>query len=166
MHGGAGKTGKRRRRIALILLAVHLCLFGCTRRFYRERADREVDALLAEKDRFPQWRIEQEHVYPDPRARFGDPTNPDRPPMPPDDPAAELLSPHPQKPGKAGVALIEGAGYLDLLAAWDRENRLERTATDPGADAVSANLPASGAERQQAVGNTVAGLPCDRAAGS
>src|SRR5207245_286130 len=69
------------------------------------------------------------HVYSDPRARFADSTNPDRPPMPPDDPAAWELSPHPQKPGKAGIAAVQGTGYLELLAAWDTQNRAEVATT-------------------------------------
>src|SRR4051794_28157726 len=89
---------------------------GCTRSFYRKNADKEVSQVLAEKDRYPNWQIEQFHVEPDPRARFADPTNPDRPPMPPDDPAAWALSPKPQKPGKAGIDFVQGQGFLDLLA--------------------------------------------------
>ncbi|HEV3081144.1 MAG TPA: hypothetical protein VGY66_15300, partial [Gemmataceae bacterium] len=94
---------------------------GCTRPFYRKRADAEVNQVLAEKDRYPNWAIEQYHVYPDPRARFADPTDPDHPPMPPDDPAAWDMSPHPQKPGKDGTAVVSGTGYLDLLALWDEQ---------------------------------------------
>src|ERR1700730_14774802 len=102
-----------------------LAVGGCTRNFFRQRADCEVGEVLAEKDVYPQWKIEDSHVYPDPRARFADPTNPDRPPMPPDDPAAFDLSPNPQNPGKAGVGRVEGGGYLDLLAKWDDENRAQ-----------------------------------------
>src|SRR2546426_4293083 len=101
---------------------------GCTRQFFRKRADDEVGRVLAEKDQDPAWKIEQWHVYPDPRARFGDPTDPDRPPKPPDDPASYDLAPNPQRPGKAGVARIEGSGYLDLLAVWDADNRLQAAA--------------------------------------
>jgi outer membrane protein TolC len=96
---------------------------GCTRHYYRKQADKEVSEILAQKDKYEAWRIENWHVYPDPRARFADPTNPDRPPMPPDDPAAYDLSPNPQKPPHAGIARVEGTGYLDLIALWDRENR-------------------------------------------
>jgi hypothetical protein len=109
-------------------------LGGCSRAFYRKAADREVEDILKEKDRFPAWRIEQFHVYPDPRARFADPTNPDRPPMPPDDPAAWDLSPHPQQPGHAGVGTVQGTGYLEMLRAWDRENRAQRQAERAKAD--------------------------------
>jgi hypothetical protein len=100
-----------------------LAIAGCTRPYFRHKADAEVAEVLAGKDKYPQWCIEQYHVYPDPRARFADPTCPDHPPMPPDDPAAWALSPHPQRPYKDGIARVEGNGYVDLLAAWDAENR-------------------------------------------
>lgn len=107
----------------MVLLSAALLAAGCTRKFFRERADADACALLTEKNRFEPWKIEQFHVYPDPRARFADPFDPDHPPMPPDDPAAKFLSPNPQKPGKAGVGRYDGTGYLELLAAWDAMNR-------------------------------------------
>jgi len=119
----AASFGSWRGFLALMLLGI-IASSGCTRRFFRNRADNEVDAVLAEKDVVPLWKIEQYGVYPDPRARFADPTNPDRPPMPPDDPAARDLSPNPQKPPhKGGIQRVEGTGYLELLALWDAHNR-------------------------------------------
>ncbi|HTK77369.1 MAG TPA: hypothetical protein VL371_19045 [Gemmataceae bacterium] len=109
--------------ITLGMAATLLASLGCTRRFYRNATDREVEQVLTEKNCFDQWRIEQWHAYPDPMARFADPTNPDRPPMPPDDPGAEMLSPNPQRPGKWGVGFAEGTGYLDIMANWDAANR-------------------------------------------
>src|SRR5207247_1355992 len=96
---------------------------GCTRHFFRNRADEEVVEVLTEKDQYENARIENFHVYPNERARFADPSDPDHPPKPPDDPAAYDLSPNPQKPGTSGVALESGTGYLELLEAWDKENR-------------------------------------------
>ncbi|MCI0460760.1 MAG: TolC family protein [Gemmataceae bacterium] len=122
-----GKWGKPALCLALALVLAGFG--GCTRRFYRERADKEVAVILADKDKYPQWKIENFHVYPHPRARFGDPSDPDHPPMPPDDPAAADLAPQPQRPGKAGVVRIEGTGYLDLLRLWDAQNRGEDPAT-------------------------------------
>src|SRR5216684_3681417 len=106
-----------------LLVLATLAGAGCTRRFFRKQADREVLGLLAEKDKDPRWKIEHLHIYPDPRSRFADWTNPDRPPMPPDDVAAKTLSPNPQKPGHQGVAYIEGTGYLQVLEQWNQENR-------------------------------------------
>src|SRR5262249_8476765 len=122
-------SGRVVRRIVCWLLAVSLLagLAGCTRRFFRNRADEEVAEVLKEKDD-PHWAIEQFHVYPDPRARFADPTNPDRPPMPPDDPGAWDLSPHPQLPGRSGGGLASGTGYLGVLAVGDAQNRPEKAA--------------------------------------
>jgi hypothetical protein len=100
---------------------------GCTRRFYRQRADADTSALLTEKNQFEAWKIEQFHVYPDKDARFADPTDPDHPPMPPDDPAARWLSPNPYRFRHPKVAKVEGSGYLNWLAAWDDQNRLEES---------------------------------------
>jgi hypothetical protein len=120
----AASFGGWRGLLTLTLLATVVAASGCTRRFFRNRADKEVAAVLAEKDVVPLWKIEQYGVYPDPRARFADPTNPDRPPMPPDDAAARDLSPNPQKPPhRGGIQRVEGTGYLELLALWDAHNR-------------------------------------------
>src|SRR4051812_48000818 len=111
---------KQLTRLLLVVALFALFAGGCTRRFFRQATDKEVDYLLSQKDQDPRWKIEQFHVYPDPRARFGDWTNPDKPPMPPDDLAAKILSPNPQKPyHHAGVDYIEGKGYLELLQSWD-----------------------------------------------
>ena len=102
---------------------------GCTRRFYRDQVDKEAVEVVAQKDKYPDWKVENWNIYPDPRARFATTDDPDHPAKPPDDPAAYDLSPNPQKPGKAGIKRIEGTGYLDLIAKWDRENR-ERMARE------------------------------------
>lgn len=101
---------------------------GCTRNYYRRQADRAVQDILREKDIYPEWKIEQMHVYPDPRARSADPTNPDFPPMPPDDDAAWKVSPHPQQPGKAGVGYVQGTAYLEMMKVWDAQTRAMREA--------------------------------------
>ena len=112
--------------ILSVVLIWMLASVGCTRNFFRKQVDREVDSVLREKDVSPEIKIENMHVYPDMRARFADPYNPDRPPMPPDDPLAWKLGPNPQKPGHAGIGNFQGTGYLDLLAQWDAENRASR----------------------------------------
>jgi len=117
-----------RRGLCALLAAVAVADTGCTRRFFRRQADREVDAVLTEKNCNDAWRIQFYHLPPDPRSRFAAPYDPDRPPMPPDDPGARALSPNPQKPGKAGVGNPEGTAYLELIAAWDAENRAAQPA--------------------------------------
>jgi outer membrane protein TolC len=114
--------------LSLMLLAASLVPTGCTRRFYRHSADEQVEEVLAEKNCYEPWRIEQWRVYPDPRARFVDINDPDHPPMPPDDPASRDLSPNPQRPGKAGIDFYEGVGYLKILQEWDAANRVAAAA--------------------------------------
>src|SRR5439155_4937425 len=122
---------------------------GCSRRFYRNQADKQVEEVLTEKDRNP-WKVENWHAYPDPVARFGDPSNPDRPPMPFDDPGAHNLSPNPQKPGKEGCGDQEGTGYLDLIKTWDALNREDPDANVTPAPAKSALPPATKSPGEEA----------------
>ena len=64
---------------------------GCTRTFWRGRADREVAYLVAEKSNNPRWALPPGfNLNMDPRSRYYDPTNPDHPPLPPDDPYAHV----------------------------------------------------------------------------
>jgi outer membrane protein TolC len=160
---GLGKWWKHTRWLRpasgiFLVLGLGLAEEGCTRRFYRHEADKEVEQVLGEKDKYPAWTIDQFHVYPDPHSRFADPTNPDRPPKPPDDPAAFDLAPNPQKPGHAGIALVEGTGYLDLLDAWDKENRAEAaTQRLGGAGRTEAETQEGGGQREPGVEGTPEG---------
>jgi hypothetical protein len=138
------------RRLFNLTLAAGLFVqaSGCTRHFYRKGADEEVSEILAQKDKFPTWQIENWHIYPDPRARFADDTNPDHPPKPPDDPASYDMAPNPQKVPKAGVARIEGSGYLELMAKWDKENREHRAKQEEEDRKNSNEPPLTGASAQ------------------
>ncbi|NBT62027.1 MAG: hypothetical protein EBT02_09660, partial [Planctomycetia bacterium] len=109
----------------MLLLGISLAILmpGCSRRFFRNRADNEVHQILATKDKYANWKLEQFHLLPDPRARFATAGNQDRPAMPPDDPASMAMAPNPQKPGKYGIGHMEGSGYIDLLSQYDSENR-------------------------------------------
>ncbi len=147
----------RKSRVALSLaVLVSLGLNGCTRRFFRERADKEVDALLASKDHHEDWKIEFYRPYPDPRSRFASPGNQDRPPMPPDDPAARFDSPNPQNPGKAGVGGLEGTGYLEMLDVFDKENRAQEFPLPPTPEPEA--LPAPRPEGVPAPGQRTPGM--------
>jgi outer membrane protein TolC len=133
----------------VIILVAFISSGGCSRRFYRNRADQEVMQILASKDKYPNWQIEQFHVMPDPRSRFASLGNPDRPPMPPDDPAAMKDAPNPQKPGKAGIAHMEGSGYLDVLQQFDSENRaVLAKSSDTGAPLKLVTFKQDGVENQ------------------
>jgi hypothetical protein len=139
-----GPTRRRQLLKIALLIAFLVQGSGCTRVFFRNQADKEVAEILGDKDKYAAWSIDNFHVYPDPRARFADPTDQDFPPKPPDDPATYDLSPNPQKPGKAGVRRVEGDGYLQLIAKWDAENRLkqsERLAQEEQEDTLYSDAP-------------------------
>jgi hypothetical protein len=127
----------RCRTIAVLTIAALATASGCSRYNYRERADKDVTGIISQKNVFPDWQVKNWHAYPDPRARFADTTNPDKPPYPPDDYAARLLSPNPQRPTKkSGVGRQDGEGYLTLLQQWDAENRSEDPTLARGASPI------------------------------
>ena len=86
----ASRTASHRRGDALGWFVVALCAAviptGCSRTHYRLQADREVTGLMNEKNLPGRWGIPNFRLRYDPRSRYFDPTNPDHPPMPPDDP--------------------------------------------------------------------------------
>jgi len=73
----------------LVLLAVACLLSGCTRAYYRRSADRETYKVIDERTGDPQWSLPSTAIDPPPESRLHDPTDPNHPPLPPDDPAAE-----------------------------------------------------------------------------
>ena len=133
----------------VILFLVTLLGTGCTREFFRERADTDVDRLLGQRSGDDRWPLINYWIYPHPLARFADLDPPDTPSMPPDDPAAWFTAPHPQKPSKIGYS--EGTGYLDMLAQYDAINRAldaekgkqskETPVTDPVGSVAPAKQP-------------------------
>ncbi len=88
------RTRKAKRRLTwlmLILLASALwTLSGCkrSRAQYRAQSDQEVYNTIAERNVDPRWQTPDRGIEIDPRSRYFDPCDPDRPPMPQDDPAS------------------------------------------------------------------------------
>ncbi len=70
------------------LLVACLVSVGCSRAFWRKQADQDTYAVLSEKLNDARWSLPRIDVTPDPRSRFYDPYDPDKEPLPPDDPAA------------------------------------------------------------------------------
>ena len=80
-----------RRKLTLGLACWLACsLAGCSRLVYRLAADKEVKYLVEQKSNDPRWQFHSYTIGMDPRARYFDPTDPDGPPMPYDDPASHL----------------------------------------------------------------------------
>lgn len=63
-----------------------LPIVGCSREHYRVNADKAGLEVVDAENNDPRWRQPNFTVYPDARSRFFDPTPPDRPPAPEDDP--------------------------------------------------------------------------------
>ena len=136
-------------RIPLLGLALWLALGstgGCSRAFYRKRADREAEQAIVDKSRDPRWNVGEFRLFPDPRSRFYDPYTPDKPPTPPDDPAANESAPQPQKPYCTLPAPVEGVGYRDLIPTFQPQIPPENTVTQVGLQDLSSsseNMPSA-----------------------
>ncbi|HYH65849.1 MAG TPA: TolC family protein [Urbifossiella sp.] len=107
------------------LLAVAILAVGCSRSHYRTAADRETYPIVAERQALgPGYGIGRLQLEPPAWSRLSDPFDPDRPPKPPDDPAAGVLMAHPYKFrgashwGKNGhTDRIEPVGWAEVLAS-------------------------------------------------
>lgn len=78
-------------QIAYLVLLLAMVSLGCSRAKYRMQADQEVHHLIGSVSQNPRWPLPHYTIEPNPQSRMFDPHNPDRPPMPPDDPAAHEL---------------------------------------------------------------------------
>jgi len=72
----------------VLLVSVIIAASGCSRTEHRLQADREVYDVIAERNVDPRWHADDYSIEIDPRSRYFDPCDPDRSPMPPDDPAS------------------------------------------------------------------------------
>ena len=108
-------NGRRPLRTFATLLLLLGSQAGCGREFFREWANQDVSEAVYEKSRDPRYRIDLFSIEPPALARFADPYDRDRPPAPPDDAAAQALSPVPQRPDHRMLLPVEGTGFLKLL---------------------------------------------------
>ena len=78
----------RKRLLKVVLGALLVTLPGCSRSFWRQQADRDVYEAISERMNDPRWQLPRVDVGADPDSRFFDPYDPDKAPLPPDDPSA------------------------------------------------------------------------------
>ena len=71
-----------------LLVSAAVAAGGCSRTKYRLQADRDAYGTIAERNVDPRWQTNDYGIEIDPRSRYFDPYDPDRPPMPQDDPAS------------------------------------------------------------------------------
>ncbi|MCP4613361.1 MAG: TolC family protein [Planctomycetes bacterium] len=74
--------------IAVLIIFVVLANTGCSRTEHRLQADREAYDVIEERNDDPRWQTTDYSIEIDPRSRYFDPCEPDRSPMPQDDPAS------------------------------------------------------------------------------
>ncbi len=118
------RSMKRRLAKAIPLAAfsvASISMSGCTREFFRQWANQDTTEAVFEKSRDPRFRLDMFSIEPPAMARFADPFDPDHPAAPPDDVAAEALSPVPQAPRTRLLSPTEGTGYLGMLEEWARD---------------------------------------------
>ncbi|MFP6702466.1 MAG: hypothetical protein VB861_12010, partial [Planctomycetaceae bacterium] len=77
------------RAIVLMFAAACLVFTGCSRTQYRIQADEDAYSVISERNADPRWRAVDYDIDMDPRSRFFDPNDPDRSPMPEDDPTSQ-----------------------------------------------------------------------------
>jgi hypothetical protein len=75
----------------IVLFTALSMILGCTRSYYRQQADTEVNCIIDNKSIAAGSAPGQFRIDVDPRSRMYDPTSPDCPPMPPDDPTSHQL---------------------------------------------------------------------------
>ena len=81
----------------LIFTLVAICsliLSGCSRTEHRIQADCDAYNAIAERNGDPRWSAAKYDIELDPRSRYYDIYDPDRPPLPPDDPASHVYMHH------------------------------------------------------------------------
>ena len=72
----------------IALLSAVLILAGCSRTKYRIDADRDAYSMISEREGGQPWAADTYTIEQDPRSRYFAPNDPDKPPMPIDDPAS------------------------------------------------------------------------------
>ena len=72
----------------VLLVFVVIAVSGCSHTELRLQADREAYDVIAERNVDPRWKAADYSIEIDPRSRYFDPRDPDRLPMPQDNPAS------------------------------------------------------------------------------
>ena len=90
-HLSEGKAASAIYPMVVLLVSVLVFGVGCSRTDRTENrleADREAYDVIAERNDDSRWRTDDYSIEIDSRSRYFDPCDPDRPPMPQDDPAS------------------------------------------------------------------------------
>lgn len=111
---------------SLLCLALLVVVGGCQRPWYRRDADRETYAALWEHQNEQLWPVGGTSITPAPGSRLFDPFNPDRPPLPADDPAAHYFMHHPGGQPAPRTYLRDGAAPWVEDPSWRDSLELDK----------------------------------------
>jgi len=95
------------RRLCLAILCIFSIFPGCSRKFYREAADKEAYAIITETGAKVPEKLGNLSITAPMESRFFDPFNPDLPPQPEDDPTSHEY-----------MKMVDG---YSGSAVWDRK---------------------------------------------
>lgn len=147
-----------------LTLAASCLNSGCSRTFWRTQADFDSYNILFDRTcSDPRWAVPRVWLAPDPRSRLFDPYDPDRPPLPPDDLAANesmqvvsgirgyrswhkfgqaMAIENPQWMENLGVAprRVQGDAITDQFALGVNENVAQASATASDSSVANAKL--------------------------
>jgi len=96
---------------------------GCQRPWYRRDADRQTYAVESEHENEARWPVANTSITAPAGSRLFDPFNPDYPPLPPDDPAANYYMKHPD--GQHPVLTYHRDGDAPFIEDQSWRNSLE-----------------------------------------
>lgn len=111
----------RRFRTSWVVGSLLLMLMGCTRRYYRNFADRDTYRIEQDRNFDWRWRLPDRPVEAHPDSRIGDRHDPNREPIPPDDPAARPFQVSAGRPfefagwKQRGTAPVEDLSWLGCV---------------------------------------------------
>ncbi len=94
---------------------------GCTRRYYRDFADRDVYRIMRDRMFDWRWQLPPRPVEADPQSRMGDVHDPNHEPIPPDDPGARPFQVTAGRPfefagwAHRGDAPVEDMSWLQFI---------------------------------------------------
>lgn len=116
-------TLRRYGALLVVAGAAVVLLPGCSRQFWRKQAERDTYNAIGEKLNDPRWELPRVDLTPDQRSRFYDPYDPDKEPLPPDDPSAYLY------------ASVMCQGYKNQVYAGDGAGNENPQGSNPTASA-------------------------------
>ena len=102
-----------------------VCCAGCSRRAYRDWADRDAYGLVRSRQFDQRWKLPKRTLEAAPISRLADDQDPDCGPLPPDDPAAHGYMKQPYR-SKKEIEFWDKRGMLDSIDEEDWLGSLPR----------------------------------------